>query len=157
MERARSRAACSTPSTASSNFGGKVLGSETVEVDSGSLTLSGTASNYTGGTFIVGGVLAVGANNALPVATTVTFGSSGTSGTLDLDGHIQQVAGLTINPNATAASQVIGNSSTVSNGTLILTTQQFFASDFQDTLAAARRSRPSQFPAAPSYHAGNNS
>ncbi len=146
-------------SAASSNFGGKVLGSETVEVDSGSLTLSGTASNYTGGTFIVGGVLAVGANNALPVATTVTFGSSGTSGTLDLDGHIQQVAGLTINPNATAASQVIGNSSTVSNGTLIYNgpSSSTFAGTIQDTLGSGTQKSAVAVSGGTLVLAGNNS
>ena len=82
------------------------------------LTISGTNNTYNGSTTI-GGVLALAANNALPVTTSLVLGYNGSNGTLDLAGNSQQVAGLATDPSVVAASQVIGNSSLTSNATLI--------------------------------------
>ena len=49
----------------------------------------------------------MGIANALPIAGTVTIGNTGTSGTLDLNGFGQTIAGLAT--AGTAASQTITN------------------------------------------------
>jgi autotransporter-associated beta strand protein len=98
-----------------STFSGAITGPITLaKAGSGTLTLTGSNNSYTGGTSIVAGRLVVGIANALPVTTTVTFGSG--SGTLDLAGNSQTVAGLA--GNALVANQVIANSSTATTGTL---------------------------------------
>ena len=49
------------------------------------------------GTFIQGGgKVILGTNDGLPIAGTVTFGSTGSNGTLDLAGYSQQVGDLAI-------------------------------------------------------------
>ena len=100
-----------------------------------SLTLSNT-NNYSGNTSIQAGTLVVGTNNALSTASTVVFGASQNSGTLDLAGNSQQVAGLATSPNATAANQIIGNSSTVSDSTLCFaaTSPSTFGGTMQDSV-----------------------
>jgi autotransporter-associated beta strand protein len=83
------------------------------------LTIANTGGNdYTGGTFVNSGTVGVGANNALPIAGTVSLGTTGSNGTLDLAGNNQTVSGLSVGSGATPAAQVIGNSSTSSNSLL---------------------------------------
>jgi integrase len=55
---------------------------------------------------------------ATDAITALTFGTASTNGFLELDGFNQQVAGLAVAAGATAASQVIGNSSTTTDATL---------------------------------------
>ena len=81
-----------------------------LDVASGTFTLSGS-NTFSGGTSILGGTLQLGASNSLPTAGVVLFGTSTTSGTLDLNGFNQTIAGLAVAPFAAAASEVIGNSS----------------------------------------------
>ena len=76
----------------------------------GTLTVGTTGNTYGGGTFIQSGTLAIGASNALPTAGLVSLGSTGSSGTLDLDGYNQQVSGLTVGSGATPSAQTVGNS-----------------------------------------------
>jgi autotransporter-associated beta strand protein len=61
----------------------------------GTLSLAGN-STFSGGTNIQSGTIRLATNNALPTATTVTFGADGVSGILDLNGSNQQVGGLAI-------------------------------------------------------------
>ncbi len=82
-----------------------------VKVGSGTLTLTSSSSNYSGGTAIQAGTLKVGTQNALPTSSTVTFGAAATAGTLDLNSYNQQIAGLAVAPGADPASQSITNSS----------------------------------------------
>ena len=84
---------------------------------SGSLTISNTGNSYTGGTAIQDGTVVLGAGNALPTAGSVTLGLNSTNGTLNLAGFSQQVGGLAVGLNATAASQII----TTSTGSPTLT------------------------------------
>lgn len=115
-------ATISSAINASSNQRWTVGASETLTVSgvtsgstsvtkAGAGTLTVSASNtFTGGTFIEEGTLKLGKANALATTTAITFGSSSTNGSLELNGFNQQVAGLVVASGATAASQVIGNS-----------------------------------------------
>ena len=85
----------------------------------GTLTITTPNNSYTGGTFLEQGTIVVGVSNALPPAGSLTMGSTGTSGTLDLAGNSQQVSGLSVAAGAVAAAQVIASSGTASNATLI--------------------------------------
>ena len=81
-----------------------------VKIGPGSLKLAETNA-YTGGTLIGGGTIALGINNALPTAGTVSLGTTGGNGSFDLAGFNQQVSGLAVAPGAAAANQIITNSS----------------------------------------------
>ncbi len=77
------------------------IGGETVTVtDAATWTLSSNGNTW-GNTTVANGTLKMGAVNALPAATVVTIGQSGNSGTLDLNGNSQQVAGLAVAGGAT--------------------------------------------------------
>ena len=111
-----------------------------VKTGSGLLNLAG-ASTYTGGTLLQAGTLQLGINNALPSAGTLTFGTVGGNGTLDLAGYNQQLRGLAVDPSAMAAGQVIGNSSTGSTSTLTYSSPNpsTFAGTIQDTLGSGNQ------------------
>ena len=84
----------------------------------GSLTLSASGNNYTGGTAIQGGSIILGASNALPTgglgssAGVVTFGAATSNGTLDLAGYNQTVTGLAIASGVTVPANETITSST---------------------------------------------
>ncbi len=83
----------------------------------GKLTVANSGgNNYTGGTYVNGGALALGVNNGLPVAGTLTLGAASGNGTFDLAGYSQTLGGLAVGNGANAGGQVVGNSvpSTVS-------------------------------------------
>ncbi len=73
--------------------------------------------NIWSNTIIASGTMQCGINNALPVGTTVTLGQSGSSGTLDLAGFNQAIAGLTV-AAAAPANQTVTNSSVTADSTL---------------------------------------
>ncbi|MBX7211940.1 MAG: autotransporter-associated beta strand repeat-containing protein, partial [Verrucomicrobiaceae bacterium] len=75
------------------------LGSNTWQLDA--------ASTYTGATQIDEGVLRVGIDNALPVATAVRLGNGTTAGTFDLNGFNQTIGSLTSSTNSTTATNII--------------------------------------------------
>ncbi len=101
----------------------------------GTLILSGS-NTYTSATTISAGTLQLGVNNALPIGTAVTFGTDSTNGVMELNGFNQQVGGLAVASGATAASQVIGNSSTTSDATLTFssTNSSIFDGTIKDKL-----------------------
>jgi len=101
-----------------------------IQNSSGTLSLAKTGAGaqvldnvntYSGNTTIANGTLTLGANNSLPITTTVTLGGAGTTGILDLGGYSQQFAGLAAGVGALGTNQIIGNSSTSSAATLIIT------------------------------------
>jgi len=77
---------------------GKLSGSASLtvsETGTSVFDLANTGGNdYTGGTFVTSGTLALGTANALPVNGTVTLGSSGESASLLLNGFDQTLGGL---------------------------------------------------------------
>jgi autotransporter-associated beta strand protein len=84
----------------------------------GILTLSGSGNTYAGATTISGGTLKLGVADAIPHG--VGRGDVALGGTLDLNGLIQTVNGLTgagavINGNSTAAILKVGDANSVSN------------------------------------------
>ena len=85
--------------TGSRSFEGIFAGSLALtQAGSGTLTLDGTASNYTGCTTVSAGTLKDGVANALPSATTLIVT---TPGTFDLGGFNQTLAGIAGNGTAT--------------------------------------------------------
>jgi RHS repeat-associated protein len=105
-------------STGASTISSTIVGTGSL-VKSGAGTLIVSASNtFSGSTTIQEGTLQLGANNSLPTGGAITFGTSTTNGSLELNGFNQQVAGLAVAAGATAGSQVIGNSSTIADSTL---------------------------------------
>ncbi|GEM_PF-3311566 len=88
----------------------------TVQVNDGVTWTVSSSGNTWGTSQIAKGTLQLGTNNALPSSTTVQLGAAG-NGVLDLAGFNQQIGGLST--AGTASNQVIGNSSTSSDATLI--------------------------------------
>ena len=107
--------------------------------DGGTLTLSGSGNNYTGATTINGGTLALGVNNALPAASRLVIGGSGTfalgvfnqtlTGGLQLDngGQITGTGTLTVNTGGitaqggTISANLAGNAALTKRGAGTLT------------------------------------
>ncbi len=110
-----------------------------VQGGTGTLTLSG-ANTYSGGTTISAGTLKLGANNALPTGTTVSFGAATTSGILDLGGFNQQVAGFGFGSgHAWGSSDIIGNSSTTANAILTTTGTSTFGGLIENILGSGNK------------------
>jgi fibronectin-binding autotransporter adhesin len=112
------------------------------KVGTGAWVLAGL-NTYSGGTSLFSGTLRLGVVNALPIATTITFGSATSNGTLDLGGFNQTVAGLAVDPSAMASSQIIGNSSAAAASTLTyagnVNSPSTFGGVIQDTIGAGTR------------------
>jgi len=104
-----------------------------IKIGVGALVLGGE-NIFTGTTAIRAGTLSLGVASALPVATNVTLGSSGTAGTLDLAGYSQTIASVGIGSGATAANQTIGNSSTSANSTLTVNGTSTFGGIIRDAV-----------------------
>ena len=83
----------------------------------GTLTLLG-ANTYAGNTTVGAGLLVLGNASALPKATALTLGGSGTTGILELGGFNIQISGLATGSGGVAANQLITNSSAVNTSTL---------------------------------------
>jgi autotransporter-associated beta strand protein len=83
----------------------------TFRPNSGTLILAG-ANDYAGDTLIIcasGVVKLTGGNNRLPIGTKLNFGTGGTSGTLDLNGVNQEIAGL---------ATISGTANQITNGSI---------------------------------------
>ncbi|HEX4342477.1 MAG TPA: hypothetical protein VH255_03750, partial [Verrucomicrobiae bacterium] len=76
----------------------------------GKLTVSGN-DNYTGGTTVGAGLLALGSSTGLPRGNPLTIGSSGNAATLNLAGFNILISSLSVGSGATAGNQLITNSS----------------------------------------------
>lgn len=88
-----------TAGNAAGPIGNGTSGGNLALIKDGSGTWSiGSASTYTGGTFIKAGRLTIGADNLLPSTTTLTLGSASAAGTFSLGGgstgRAQTVGGL---------------------------------------------------------------
>jgi autotransporter-associated beta strand protein len=103
--------------------------------DTGTLLLTGV-STFTGGTTIIQGTLKLGIANALPTAATVTLGSSTTTGTLDLNGFNQAIAGL-VNVGS-SGNTVTDSSATVATLTVNVTGPQTYAGLLTGTLGLTK-------------------
>ncbi len=98
----------------------------------GTLTI-GNTNDYAQGTFVQGGgSVILGNNNGLPIAGTLTLGSTGSNGTFDLAGYSQQISDLAIGSGAIAANQAI-TSSTGSANLVYSGVSTTFAGTIQDT------------------------
>ena len=125
------------PTTISSALTGTV---SSLNVNGSNTLLLSGANTYVGATDVLGGTLVLGASGTLPSTTNLVLGSASTSGTLDLAGFNQTVAGLGTGTGATGANQKIGNSSTTSNSTLTFSgTESTFGGVLQDTLGAGTK------------------
>jgi autotransporter-associated beta strand protein len=103
---------------------GKITGSGILDVNgTNTVTLSNANNDYTGGTYISAGTLKTTVAGALPSNTIITFGHYGGSGTLDLFGTSQTVAGISA-VGIYAGNQSITNSS-ASNASLTVNGTSF--------------------------------
>lgn len=83
-----------------------------VKSGNGSLLLQARDNTYSGSTVVEAGTLILNlGNDRLPTTTSVTLGAGSTSGTLQLNGYSQTIAGLTTAGTGTTNS-VIGGSAT---------------------------------------------
>ena len=105
----------------------------------GKVTLS-TNNSYLGPTNVQNGTLVLNNSNALPNGTSVTLGSGGTSGVLDLNGNNVTVSGLAT--SGIGAGNIVGNSSTSNSVTLNVNagaSTDTFGGVIQDTLATGNQ------------------
>ena len=121
-------------------FSGQISGSGNLEiVNDGAVTISNSANNYTGNTFIGvntwsgvtnAATLKLGANNALPATTAVQFGGGTVTGTatLDLQSFSSSVKGII----GTTGKGII-TSSTTNKGTLTVNNTEDCSFDGQIT------------------------
>ncbi len=103
------------------------------KTDSGTWTISSTGNSWSL-TMLALGTLRLGANDALPTELSLIIGQAGGTATLDLAGFNQQIAALTDN----GGTEVIGNSSVVSDSTLTVGSGAF-GGTIRDTLAGGSR------------------
>jgi fibronectin-binding autotransporter adhesin len=92
-----------------------------IRTDGGTFTLASTGNYWTNGTLIAVGGLRLGADNALPTSTTFSIGQgAGTNAILDLNGHSQQLPGVTSVHGANVNVPIIANSSTTFDSILTI-------------------------------------
>lgn len=97
---------------------GVISGSQALNIrtnDGGGVVLLSNAGNtYSGDTNIIGGILKVGVDNALPTGTKVVLGNGTGTGTatLDLNGFNQRVAGVTAAASNNVPAKVTNTSAT---------------------------------------------
>ena len=129
----------STISGVIANGGGSTGGSLT-KTGTGTLALSG-ANTYTGTTTITGGTVQLGASNVLADTSSVSIGATGA---LDLNGNSEKIAGLTAAGGATldfgstsgANTFVFGTYTAPSSGVLVVNNWQTGVDTFATTVAS---------------------
>jgi autotransporter-associated beta strand protein len=119
----------------SATLSGKITGPYQLMLDANfngsqqTITISGTSNDYSGGTRIERGTVNLGAANALPASTLVTFGTTyltsdtlrpeantgTTAPTLNINGFAAQVGGLTVEAND-AAGAALGSPTVTNTG-----------------------------------------
>ena len=108
------------------------------ETTNTTVVLSGS-NTYTGDTIVYVNTLRLGADNTLPATTVVSLPTiaAGLDGKLDLNGHNQSVAGLSV----AFPTTIVGSSSTTSDATLTINgpTNTTFGGTMQDSLAGGTR------------------
>lgn len=128
------------------------------KLGAGTLTFgSATGNTYTGGTTVAAGTLKLGVLNGVPTSGYLTIGSTGNAAVFDLAGFNQSCGGLLT--AGTAASQVIGNSSTTTNSTLTISGTagtSTYAGVIQNTIGAGTRTVALVFSGGTSTLSGAN-
>ena len=111
-----------------------------IRTDAGRFTISSTANSWAG-TLIAVGQLRLGADNALPTNTPFSIGQgAGTNAILDLNGHSQQLPGVTSVHGANVNAPIIASSSTTSDSTLVITTPAgVYGGSLQDSIYGGTR------------------
>ncbi len=114
---------------------GALPGSDLVVTNGCVVTLTNANNTYNGPTYVNGGAtLLNGVTNALPTGTALTLGtfaegSSGTSGTYDLNGFDATIAGLS---SAGGVGNIVTNSGAGGTNTLTVTGSGLFGGRIQD-------------------------
>jgi autotransporter-associated beta strand protein len=118
------------------------IGGTGVSKTDSSTWIVNSVNNVWGTTAVADGTLRLGAHNAIPTTTFLTLGqSSTTTGTFDLGGFDQEVAGLAVATPSGSSAHSIGNSSTTSDSTLTFngTAPSTFRCLIRDVLGAGTR------------------
>lgn len=105
-----------------------------------STVILSNANTYLGDTWVAVGKLQLeGGDNRLPVTTSVSMGATTNISEFDLNGTSQELAGLTIEPGATAANNAVNNSSgTLSTLTVNTASPSSFAGILKGNLALTK-------------------
>lgn len=102
--------------------------------DNSTWVLNSTGNSWTN-TTVASGTFRMGGNNVLPSNVVIKMAQAGSTGTLDLNGHNQQIGGLVDN----GGNEIISNSSTNSNAVLTLNSSAAwtFGGSIQDGISNA--------------------
>lgn len=124
--------------------------------DSSSPVVLAAACTYGGPTTIFGGTLRLdGGNQRLPLTTVLTLGTTGVSGSLDLNGRHQTVAGLAVAQTSGVSSNIITNSSaTQATLTVDAAASQAFSGSLTGNLSLTKSGAGSLTLSATHSHAG---
>jgi fibronectin-binding autotransporter adhesin len=111
-----------------------------IRTDAGTFTISSTGNSWAGTLIAVGG-LRLGADNALPTSIPFSIGQgSGTNAILDLNGHSQQLPGVTSVHAANPNVPIIASSSTTSDSTLVISSPAgVYGGSLQDSIYGGTR------------------
>ena len=111
-----------------------------IRTDAGTFTISSTGNSWAGTLIAVGG-LRLGIDNALPASIPFSIGQgSGVNAVLDLNGHSQQLPGVTSVHGANVNAPIIASSSTTSDSTLVITTPAgVYGGSLQDSINGGTR------------------
>jgi hypothetical protein len=111
-----------------------------IRTDAGTFTISSTGNSWAGTLIAVGG-LRLGIDNALPTSIPFSIGQgAGVNAVLDLNGHSQQLPGVTSVHGANVNAPIIASSSTTADSTLVITTPAgVYGGSLQDSINGGTR------------------